>query len=349
VTTPDDTPRTDADASTDQARSAAEHNPDDRYRRIVELASEGIWELDDDDRTVFVNPALATMLGYTVAEMLGKSLYDFMDPDARVSAAAKLERRRAGVAERHEHRLRHRDGHPIWTVSNAAPILDDDGQYRGALAIVTDITERRLAEARLKAMVHRSSDITTILEEDGTWRWSSAAGSRALGYPPDFNPEAGVFSLLHPDDMSTAVQAFEDVVAGTRQSDEPVVLRVRAADGIWHYLETVASNLIDDEAVHGVVLNSRDVSERVRVEDRLKESEQRFRAVVQNAYDMVSVADADGTITYTSPSVQRVLGYAPDELIGTQTRDLMHPDDVDRVEQAVADQFVSGAEELPIV
>ena len=322
---------------------------EERYRRIVELAAEGIWELDADDRTTFANPAMAAMLGYTVDEMLGRPVYDFMDADASMIAATKLERRRAGVTERHDHRFRHKSGRPIWTASNEAPILDDAGQYLGALAVVTDVTERRVAEARLRAIVHSSSDVTTIVEPDGTWRWSSAAAVRMLGYPPGFVPEGGLVSLLHPDDLGSALQAFQDVITGNREPDDPVVARVRAADGTWHYLETVASNLIEDEDVNGVVLNSRDVSERVRVEEELRDSEQRFRAVVQNASDMVTVADADGTITYTTPSVQRVLGYAPEELIGTQTRDLMHPDDVERVEQAVADQFTSGARELPIL
>src|SRR5450631_1498350 len=321
---------------------------DERYRRIVELAAEGIWELDAGDRTTFVNPAMAAMLGYTVDEMLGRPVYDFMDVDAGVTAATKLERRRAGVTERHDHRFRHKSGHPVWTASNAAPILDDAGQYRGALAVVTDVTERRVAEARLRAIVHSSSDVTTIVEADGTWRWSSAGAVRVLGYPPDFVPAGGLVSMLHPDDVCSALQAFRDVIAGNREPDDPIIARVRAADGTWHYLETVASNAIDDEDVNGVVLNSRDVSERVRVEEQLRGSEQRFRAVVQNASDMVTVADVDGTITYTTPSVQRVLGYAPEQLIGTQTRDLIHPDDVERVERAVAEQFISGAREQPI-
>jgi diguanylate cyclase (GGDEF)-like protein/PAS domain S-box-containing protein len=321
---------------------------EERYRQIIELISEGIWALDVDSHTTFVNPALADMLGYTVEEMLGRSLFDFIDADERAAAAAKIERRRAGLAEHHDSKLVDKQGNPVWAAVNAAPLLDDAGQYAGTLAVVTNVTDRRVAEARFRALVHRSSDITTILEPDGTWRWSSAAGTRVLGYPEDFNLEGGVFSLLHPDDIELALQAFREVTAGSRGPDDPVILRVRAADGTWRCLETVASNLLDDEAVHGVVLNSRDVSERVRIEEELRVSERRFRAVVQNASDVVTIADADGTITYTSPSVRKVLGYAPEELIGTQTRDLMHPDDVARVEQAVAEQFLADAPEEPI-
>lgn len=204
------------------------------------------------------------------------------------------------------------------------------------------------AEARFRALVLRSSDITTVLEPDGQWRWSSPAGSRVLGYPEDFETDSGIFSLVHPDDAEPALRAFGEVIEGARGPDDPIVLRVLAADGTWRRLETVASNLVDDEAVHGVVLNSRDVTERVQIEEQLQASERRFRAVVQHASDVVTIADPDGTIVYTSPSMERVLGYGPDELVGTQTRDLMHPDDVVRVEAAVTEQFLSGGPETPI-
>lgn len=220
---------------------------------------------------------------------------------------------------------------------------------RGQPEEAAPVEEREArAEARFRALVLRSSDITTVLEPDGQWRWSSPAGSRVLGYPEDFAADSGIFSLLHPDDVERALQAFQEVIDGTRGPDDPIVLRVQAADGTWRRLETVASNLVDDEAVHGVVLNSRDVTERVQIEEQLQASERRFRAVVQHASDVVTIARADGTIVYTSPSMERVLGYGPDELVGTQTRDLIHPDDVVRVETAVTDQFLSDAPEAPI-
>ena len=209
-------------------------------------------------------------------------------------------------------------------------------------------TLEAFTEARFRALVLRASDITTVLEPDGRWRWSSPAGTRVLGYPEDFEPESGIFSLVHPEDLEPALVAFREVIDGIRGPDDAIVLRVKAADGTWRRLETVGSNLIDDEAIRGVVLNSRDVTDRVQIEEQLRSSERRFRAVVQHASDVVTIADADGTITYTSPSMQRVLGYGPEELIGTQTRELMHPDDVTRVEEAVTEQFLSGGPEAPI-
>ncbi len=222
---------------------------------------------------------------------------------------------------------------------------------RGRPEAVLAIDEPAVAavfDARFRALVLRSSDIMTVLEPDGRWRWSSPAGSRVLGYPEDFETESGIFSLVHPEDLELALAAFQEVIDGIRGPDDPIVLRVRAADGMWRRLETVGANLVDDDAVCGVVLNSRDVTERVRIEEQLRASERRFRAVVQHASDVVTVADADGRIVYTSPSMGRVLGYGPDELVGTQTRDMIHPDDVVSVEAAVTEQFLSDAPEAPI-
>jgi len=218
----------------------------------------------------------------------------------------------------------------------------------GVGSSLDEATLEELREARFRSLVLGASDITTVLEADGRWRWSSPAGSRVLGYSEDFALESGIFSLVHPEDVEPALVAFREVIDGTRGPDDAIVLRVRAADGTWRRLETVGSNLIDDEAIRGVVLTSRDVTERVQIEERLRASERRFRAVVQHASDVVTVADADGTITYTSPSMERVLGYGPEELVGTQTRELMHPEDMTRVEEAVTEQFLSGGPEAPI-
>jgi PAS domain S-box-containing protein len=141
-----------------------------RYRRIVETASEGIWTLDAEGRTTFVNPALACMLGRTPAEMLNRPFTDFMDEGLRAEALQRLDQRRQGRSERHDFSLRHRDGREVLVSMSASPIFDDGGALAGAMAMVTDITERvrsavrSAARTELLTMVAGGAPLDTVLE-----------------------------------------------------------------------------------------------------------------------------------------------------------------------------------------
>jgi len=121
-----------------------------RYRTIVETAQEGIWTIDADSNTSFVNPKMADILGYTVEEMQGRSMYDFMDEEGKRIADQNVERRKAGIAEQHDFKFKSKQGEVVWTELNANPLVDADGNYMGAMGMVTDVTERRQAEEALR-------------------------------------------------------------------------------------------------------------------------------------------------------------------------------------------------------
>ncbi len=123
---------------------------EEKYRQFVELAQEGIWTIDKDSNTSFVNPAMASMLGYKVEEMTGKNLFYFMDEQGKEIATSNVEKRKLGVSETHDFELIRKDGKRIYTTMAVAPILDNDGNYDGAIAGVIDITRRKMAEDNLR-------------------------------------------------------------------------------------------------------------------------------------------------------------------------------------------------------
>jgi PAS domain S-box-containing protein len=136
---------------TDRVRAeAALRESEERYRRIVQTANEGIWTIDAQTRTTFVNPKMAQMLGYDPAYMLGRPLSEFMDSEARAISDANLKRREQGIAEQHDFRFRRKDGSDLWCLVATNPIHDANGAYAGAMALVTDITERRRLEDELR-------------------------------------------------------------------------------------------------------------------------------------------------------------------------------------------------------
>lgn len=121
-----------------------------KYRTLVETIQEGLWQINKDSYTTYVNPKMAEILGYTPGEMLGKHLFDFMDERGIAVAKQELERRQKGISEQHDFEFIRNDGHRIYALLETAPIFDDDGHYEGALAAVMDITERKKAEEALQ-------------------------------------------------------------------------------------------------------------------------------------------------------------------------------------------------------
>ena len=126
-----------------------------RYRRLVETAHEGIWTIDAESKTSYVNRAMAEMLGYTTGEMLGRPMFDFMDDTACGEAEQNVAKRQQGVSERHEFRFRRKDGTDFFANLSTNPILGDKGEYQGALAMVSDITDRRRAEMERSELLSR--------------------------------------------------------------------------------------------------------------------------------------------------------------------------------------------------
>ena len=120
-----------------------------KYRQIVELAEEGIWVIDSNARTTYVNQAMARMLGYEELEMFGRSLFDFMDEQAIQSANDNMELRRQGIAQRYEFKLKNQDGKDVWTYMSTSPVMDEKGNLLSCCALVYNITDRKKSDQQM--------------------------------------------------------------------------------------------------------------------------------------------------------------------------------------------------------
>lgn len=190
----------------------------------------------------------------------------------------------------------------------------------------TQVDERlERNQRRFRALIHNAPVVISVVGPDGFWVESSDAGTRMLGYPKGFDPEGGLFSLVHDDDLQIAHRALEELLSGTRSPNEPVEFRVRAADGEWHTFESFGQNLLHDDAVGGVVVWSHDVSERKRAEEMLRASEERFRKLAEAATEGVSLVEGDRVIDANS-SFAKMYGYEPHEVIGLPVSALIPPE-----------------------
>jgi PAS domain S-box-containing protein len=175
------------------AREALERS-EKSYRGIVETAYEGIWKVDTDFITSFVNGRMAELLGYTAEEMIGRPLFDFLFESDIEQKRSELQRRRRGVSEQLETRYRKKDGSVLWARVATSPIVGEDGNFEGALAMVSDITEQKRTEAEegrlrnkinlLSRAVEQTADSVVITDRQGTIEYVNPAFEATTGYGP---------------------------------------------------------------------------------------------------------------------------------------------------------------------
>jgi len=134
---------------------AALRESESKYRRIIETAKEGIWMLDAENRTTFVNPQMAEMLGYTPEELISRSTESFLFPEDLADHQRQTSARQRGLSGQYERRLRRKEGSTFWAQISVSPIRLEDGTFNGSFAMFTDISQRKAAEEALHALSGR--------------------------------------------------------------------------------------------------------------------------------------------------------------------------------------------------
>ncbi len=234
----------------------------------------------------------------------------------------------------------------------AIPLVEGTGKVQSFVGYVTgytgDVTEgvSGLVSTRLlEALLDKSREIVTVLDEHGRWRYSSAGAWRLLGYRTDFDPDKGILELLHPEDREAASEWFFDVQSGSAEVADSFEARVRAPDGAWRYLETMAVNLVSDPVVRGVVLHSRDVTERRQARIELEKSMHRLTTLLSNCPDAALLEDEHRRIVIANQAFADLIGFKGDtarmagermeDVVGAFRSGFMH-DEVERTREIVA-------------
>jgi diguanylate cyclase (GGDEF)-like protein/PAS domain S-box-containing protein len=198
----------------------------------------------------------------------------------------------------------------------------------------------RESEARFRSLVQNSSDVITVLGADGTIIYESASIERILGYKADALIGKSAFALIHPDDLPAVLKVFN---IGLQTPGTPLhaEYRFQHHDGSWRYVESIGANLLDVPTISGVVINSRDVTDRTHTEQALRESEERFRQLAENIREVFWMTDVEkNQVIYVSPAYEQMWGYTTQSLYQSATSflDAIHPDDRPRILAALEDQ-----------
>lgn len=323
-------------------------------QRTVELDSFFDLSLDllciasFDGHFLRLNPAWETVLGYPREELMSRPFMDFVHPDDVASTVGALQGLNEGMKTlAFENRYRCKDGSFKWLVWQAAPDPDQSLIYAAA----TDITERRMAQEALQAQSTGLAEAQHI-SRLGNWEWEVATDTlrwseqmyRVFGVDPtDFTPtQAGLLEMVHPDDRAMVGAAVEKSLAeGVSMNFEH---RALLRDGTLRYIQVRDRVVLDaDGAVAKVMGTAQDITERSRVEQALRVSEDRFQIVSRATNDVVWDWDLLTDSLWFNEAFERTFGYAADSY--TPTLDFwiekIHPDDHDPV-MASIEAFIAG-------
>jgi PAS domain S-box-containing protein len=268
-------------------------------KRLLEVSFDGIWAIDTQLRTRFVNRRMARMLGYTAEEMAGRSFLDFMFPED-VAAEREAMARRRGVSEEFEIRYRRKDGSELWARISTAPFFDERGQFEGAVGIHSDITDRRRAEQALKereaelseaeqvaaaehktaeeanlrlvAIVESSNDPIISKNLDGIITSWNAAATRMFGYSAEEAIGKSIMMLVPPELQEEENRTLARLRAGER-IEHLETLRVRKNGERLEVSLTISPVKNSMGVVIGASKIARDITQRKRAEEALRISE----------------------------------------------------------------------------
>lgn len=301
-----------------------------RYRKIVETAQEGIWVVDAEANSVFVNQHLAQMLGYTRDELLGRSVFDFVDAADRVEGRRYLERGRSGIKEQHDFRFRRKNGAELWTMVSTTPLFDSAGSFVGGLAMLIDITERRRSEEALRkseerwrTYIEQANDLIFILDKAGRIVSVNNAACATTGFTAEELIGKSSLDFVVSEQRGMAASALRNRLAGVPVEQFDFEIFSKSGERIC--LEVRGRTQYDEDQVGGAFEIARDITERKRTEKALLESEAKFRALAQTAPSVIFILQ-NSKVVYANSYAETYSGYSEQELRSMDFWELVHPD-----------------------
>jgi PAS domain S-box-containing protein len=336
------------DFTAERSEREALDNLKDRASKVFEACPVGISiSTLQNGRLLETNPAFEGLVGVPKAALIGHSLSELGVWARQDERDALLGELRFGRSVRgKEFNLTRQSGEVI-DVSVSFERIELNGEAC-LLAITQDLGEQKRAEARVRevearsrSLIQNSADVFSILDEDGRYTYVSPSVKSVYGADAETVTGTLMADFVHREDLDGAIRDFRAVL-NDRSSVVVSTIRMRTVDRSWRWFETTSTNLLHDPHIRGIVCSSRDVTDRKVAEEAVARNEARFRSLVQNASDIITVIDQDGIILYESPAIQHLLGHPVDERIGQQTLEYIPEEQHPYIRETIVELIKGG-------
>ncbi|MFC7116006.1 PAS domain S-box protein [Natronoarchaeum sp. GCM10025703] len=288
------------------------------------------------------NEGAKTLFGYDAETAVGMSMARFHPESDRASGLSDrlLQQARIAGESAHEGWRVRADGSEFYADIRYALLETEAGASRGYAMIVRDMTDRRRQRRRTEQFVEESDDVVSILGPDGDLTYVSGSADRVLGHDPDDLVGENLFDYLHPSGREEAMEHFFSALEGEVDSAE-AECRFRSGDGDWLNVEGQCRDMTDDDAIDGVLLYLRDVTDS-------KEQARQFEGIFNQTFQFTGLLDPDGTVIEANESALEFGGFDREAVVGERfyeapwwTHSEETSDDIrDAVERAADGEFV---------
>ncbi len=290
-----------------------------RHRYVINNTPAGFWLIDTEKRTRQVNDALCKMLGYSATEMIGKHPLDFADDEnaliykQQIALISEVKHRNYEIA------LRHKAGHNVPVHFSATTMYDENGDYQGSFAFVTDISElkraeqaRRQSETIVQTAFDNAVNGMAMLNTDGSFFRVNPAFCGMLGYEEHELLSLRVSDVTHPGDLESGMPVLQSLLAGEIKTMRQEKRYLRK-DGSTVWGSVNAAIISDDQGrpLH-TIAQIEDITERRKTAEALE----KLSRAVEHSGNSVVITDTYGIIEYVNPHFSQVTGYDAKEAIG---------------------------------
>jgi two-component system, NtrC family, sensor kinase len=293
-----------------------------KYRTILEEMGDGYFETDLAGNVTFVNDAIVLHSGYSREELIGMN-YRALRPKGEAKAVFEAYNRvyKTGEPSRNiPTETVSKDGKHVFAETSAFPIRNDEGEIVGFRGIRRDITERKQAEEALKKSEERYRQLAEnageaiFVVQDGVIKFINPKGAELAGYSIQEMVSRPFVQFIHPDDVGLVADRYARRIKGEAvpQIYEFRIIR-KDGDSRWAELNAVTASWENGPAV---LCFANDVTERKKTGEALRQSEERYRAMLEKMEDSYSEVDLSGNITFINSAACRHLGYSREELMG---------------------------------
>ncbi|MHA2008967.1 MAG: PAS domain S-box protein [Promethearchaeota archaeon] len=298
---------------------------EEQYRLLVENAQEGFWAIDEHVHTSFVNQRMAEILGYTVDEMIGTSIFNYIDEEGKGLAKIKLDRCRQGIKERYELVINHKDGEKVYVNMATSPIFNQEGNYSGAFTLVSDITLRKkaeqeleMSEAKYRNFIENFQGIAFQGYQDFTAAFFHGEVENITGYREDdfISGRIQWNQIIHPDDISEVngrVQRYHEGTDNVDKREYRIICKNSKIRWVSEYNKKFFDNFNNKEGVRGIII---DVTESKKIEEEAKQEREKAEMYLNLVNVIIVALDRDGNVSMINKKGNKILGWNEGELVG---------------------------------